>query len=285
MSNKDKILAKVIAGIIFDRKFDIPDSLYKYINELVLIELIDKMNTIDYKLEYEINKEMQAFIKKVRKMLFDKDEFYERVIFNFMDIFWLLLFFNENDWNITKEEIDDWETDILIEYISQSLKIPDIEDTTKWLLNIFKEYHKDNVEDMITELISSHEFSIPELVKVSYMMGWNKNFNTTLILLGNRIPILYNEYCIETLYLYIKVVLESEYREELDPNIKEQLYTLNNELLTNDYDMDWIGDSLKEIGITLNHNNLKYTRMFIGNIILRMHLGIHLDIRLKLDID
>lgn len=254
MSN-ESVKNGVVAGIILNRDFDIPDIIFDMVNDKVLTGFFHQYQDVEDLLKrYQDDKIVKKFFDTIRNkgVISDLDKFISNFLHhrNWNKLFPLI--FTKSNW---KKYLKRYPFD-MIHYISLISDIEGLEDIFELLVKSYRDRFN-TIEDMIFEICRTEKnnISIETLVKICYILKANENLEDTMILLKHGIPILYKEFMPEMLFWYIQTVLEVEYRGELDTLTPLQIVEYR------DYeysDIEKLTSLLKEIGCTLNQNNLKY---------------------------
>ncbi len=269
----DIMRARIIAGIISDRDFDIPVEIYDELNsEVVILLLDDKMKYLGNKQlldNYVQNENEQGFFKYVRECVKHTDALFQILRFSKHSAE-RLLFFSGKEWaKLAKVDIKTVMNDLNL-----ALEIPELNDVVLLIIisvigvrvKSMGYINETKLYDTYLRSIDTDNFNVKSAVKLAYLLGFNEDYNETLNCLNNGIPVLYKKFSLEdplTIVMYLQTVLASGYNGILDDNISDQLIEYYTDYVDDDLDFSCI-KMLYEIGVTLNHNNLKYFHKVIN---------------------
>ena len=241
---------EIVAGIIYDKQFDIPVDIYDMVTENVVKLLFHKIrkNIIDHEKwlmnQYSSNPAVKAFFDYVRETI-PKDS---KNLSDYYPGAEQVLTFNRQDWLTVRKKAKEWWFNALF-LASVNGKAFDEQSVTIMDIMLTYDYRVDTLESCL-----KMKESLETTVRVFYMMKFNEQYNKCMECINNNIPVLYYDPDVTDIWMYLKVVLSSGYRGILDNTIEACFDKLR-------------GDSeiraeiealLLEIGMCLNQGNLKY---------------------------
>lgn len=267
-STRDWIVAKAI----LDRKFDIPEALYAEINDEVMI-LIMETPVSERKWfhnEFIHNEHFREFAKYVRENVRRKKDgvykFLTGTGFVHQREILQLIFFRQSDWalyvrSMRREYMAMYVNAEMIRILEFLLCEKDFEFQIMSIYNTLKWYvSKQEVIRQLREDAYNKDYriNVDNVVEFAYMVNCNDSYADSMFCIDNGIPVLYKDYDISLLHMYLETVLECGYRGLLDSvllNIGSLPVEDNSEKTNLSY-------FLWEIGDSLNQNNMIYYCIF-----------------------
>lgn len=207
----------VIAKAIHDRKFDIPDWMYKLIDVDVIEELVDLIPTNSVLDCYLSNKYAREFFNTVKKKI-DMHKLPVYKIYS-KDIDYTIILFSVANWKTLRKQL-------LPEY-NYTEKILDIvfhmtfDDTTSKLIPIFLKTMKVRYDSMLKDFASLTKKKENQENRYRFItvIKANESFKLTSMSLELGIPVFFKYGNATDLYEYLSVFIETSWQYPIDDNI------------------------------------------------------------------
>ena len=249
---------EVIVGILLDKEFDVPVEIYDMVTDKMLVKMFlsEKQPMKWYLDQYLTNPSAREFFDFIREskpsnyLFFDAGKEVTKltndIAYDEALVIPRLLIFSKKDWYIYWKKIHKKNPGWWITYFIEASSHPELDHQSSEILSIMLTY--DYREEIIIDKIKGF-VNLEDLVRLLYKCNVHKYYGKIMTCINLNIPILFSAPDETDVWIYLKTVLSSGYRGELDSNIEPILKVC---------EINEVGDLLYEIGSTLNQNNLKY---------------------------
>ena len=253
----------VVAKMVIDRNFDVPDWVYEFINMGAITELIELLpSTTKLKEDYCTNPNMRRFFSKVRDgVKFKRVECFS--LFTKRRGLMAVLLLNKREWKYIRSIILDYDnSDMKIDFLNNIictslLKQSDMFNLIKdciEVLNLDKHWLIDFVNSKTTNL-SSSQFDL-SIYKVTELLNVNEDYGLCNYCLGIGIPVFFKNGDIVDLYRYLSVIKARSWDFNIDSNIsKVHISSSDTEII----------DMIKYIYIYINHSIIVYSKKMMDD--------------------
>mgnify|MGYP003571290998 CR=1 FL=1 len=253
----------IVSRIIIDREYDIPVEIYDEVDDSVLSDLMFKYPGHELiKNQYKTNKNMQDFFKFVRdvRRRTDKSVYLYNELSTEPNAIFRYLAYTDKDWeeyisyNLSLDHnLLQIITTNILEIIDEPMFHNRLEFVVKLLRKSMKYQNNKSFMDFMQKFFVYH--NVKDITEIAYMIGCNKHYDETMHCLESGIPVLYKDGSPSTIFMYLETVMESNYNGVLDDVIVKQMIPYRN---NDDVEFNKMCEMIHDIGVTLNHKNLKY---------------------------